>query len=202
MAKIESNDSYLRDILKDGLYYQIPIYQRPYQWTEENCEKLLDDLFFNYEDDRESDYFCGSLVLILISEDSKKAKTYDVVDGQQRLSTFILLAKVLVTLYHNLNKTNRVFLEKSLGDTDEEKRERLDFNTIGSNAKKDFQNALKFLDDPNASNGKDSTKVKNNYLKNAICLENYLRKKRLKTLTLSLSGFIIRSYLSKPLAPI
>ncbi len=44
-------------------YYQIPIYQRPYQWTEKNCEKLLDDLFFNYEDDRESDYFCGSLVL-------------------------------------------------------------------------------------------------------------------------------------------
>ncbi len=97
MAKIESKDSHLRDILKDELYYQIPIYQRPYQWTEENCEKLLDDLFFNYEDDRESDYFCGSLVLIAISEDSK-AKTYDVVDGQQCLSTFILLAKVLVTL--------------------------------------------------------------------------------------------------------
>ncbi len=45
MAKIESKDSHLRDILKDELYYQIPIYQRPYQWTEENCEKLLDDLF-------------------------------------------------------------------------------------------------------------------------------------------------------------
>ncbi|GAA9896873.1 hypothetical protein VN0773_02990 [Helicobacter pylori] len=76
MAKIESKDSHLRGILKDELYYQIPIYQHPYQWTEENCEKLLDDLFFNYEDDRDSDYFCGSLVLILISEDSK-AKTYD-----------------------------------------------------------------------------------------------------------------------------
>ncbi|GAA7831232.1 DUF262 domain-containing protein [Helicobacter pylori] len=138
-------------------------------------------MFFNYEDDRKSDYFCGSLVLIAIDTDSEtNAETYDVVDGQQRLSTFILLAKVLVTLYHNLNKTSRDFLEKSLGDTDEEKRERLDFNTIGSNAKKDFQNALKFLDDPNASNGKDSTKVKNNYLKNAICLENYLRKKEIE----------------------
>ncbi len=98
MAKIDSKESCLQNILTDKLYYQIPIYQRPYQWTEENCEKLLDDLFFNYEDDRESDYFCGSLVLITISEDSK-AKTYDVVDGQQRLSTFILLAKVLATLY-------------------------------------------------------------------------------------------------------
>ncbi len=53
---------------------------------------------FSYECYKENDYFCGSLVLIAISEDSK-AKTYDVVDGQQRLSTFILLAKVLATLY-------------------------------------------------------------------------------------------------------
>ncbi len=177
MAKIESKDSHLRDILKDELYYQSPIYQRPYQWTEENCEELLNDLFENYEDHGEDDYFCGSLVFIQSDKDNKT----DIVDGQQRLSTFILLAKVLATLYDkDLNKTSRDFLEKSLGDTDEEKRERLDFNTIGSNAKKDFQNALKFLDDPNASNGKDSTKVKNNYLKNAICLKNYLKEKEIK----------------------
>ncbi len=144
--------------------------------------KALDDLFFSYECYKDSDYFCGSLVLIATDTDSAtKAETYDIVDGQQRLSTFILLAKVLATLYDkDLNKTSRDFLEKSLGDTDEEKRERLDFNTIGSNAKKDFQNALKFLDDPNASNGKDSTKVKNNYLKNAICLKNYLEKKEIE----------------------
>ncbi|GAA9372973.1 DUF262 domain-containing protein [Helicobacter pylori] len=186
MAEIESKNSHLRDILKDELYYQIPIYQRPYQWTEENCEKLLDDLFFNYEDDRESDYFCGSLVLIAISEDSK-AKTYDVVDGQQRLSAFILLAKVLATLYDkdkDLNKTSRDFLEKSLGDTDGEKRKRLIFNTIGLNAKDDFQGALKFFDDLDASKGENSksnapSKGKNSYLKNAICLKNYLEKKEI-----------------------
>lgn len=187
MAKIESKDSHLRDILKDELYYQIPIYQRPYQWTEENCEKLLDDLFFNYEDDRESDYFCGSLVLIAISEDSK-AKTYDVVDGQQRLSTFILLAKVLATLYDkDLNencKISRGFLEKSLGDTEGEKRKRLIFNTIGFNSKKDFQDTLKFFDDLDASKGENSksndpSKGKNSYLKNAICLKNYLEQKEI-----------------------
>ncbi|UOR29321.1 DUF262 domain-containing protein [Helicobacter pylori] len=181
---IEGEAYPLRDILATELsaYYQIPDYQRPYQWTEENCEKLLDDLLSSYECYKESDYFCGSLVLVAIGIDSKtNATTYDIVDGQQRLSTFILLAKVLATLYDkDLNKTNRDFLEKSLGDTDGEKRERLDFNTIGSNAKKDFQDALKFLDDPNASNGKDSTKVKNSYLKNAICLKNYLEKKEIE----------------------
>ncbi|WQW66609.1 DUF262 domain-containing protein [Helicobacter pylori] len=189
MAKIDSDDSYLQDILKDKLYYQIPIYQRPYQWTEENCEKLLDDLFFNYEDDRESDYFCGSLVLIAISEDSK-VKTYDIVDGQQRLSTFILLAKVLATLYsERLAPEYQEFLQASWSDRHEnkkkKKKKRLDFDLVGSSAKKDFQDALDFFDDLDASKGKDSksndpSKGKNSYLKNAICLKNYLRKKEIE----------------------
>ncbi|WQU44907.1 DUF262 domain-containing protein [Helicobacter pylori] len=186
---IEGKAYQLKDILATefGAYYQIPAYQRPYQWTEENCEKLLDDLFEDYEKDRESDYFCGSLVLIAIDTDSEtNAKTYDVVDGQQRLSTFILLAKVLVTLYDkDLNKTSRDLLEKSLGDTDGEKRKRLIFNTIGLNAKDDFQDALKFFDDLDASKGENSksnapSKGKNSYLKNAICLKNYLEKKEIE----------------------
>ncbi|WQY00968.1 DUF262 domain-containing protein [Helicobacter pylori] len=174
MAKIESNDLNLRGILKDELYYQIPIYQRPYQWTEENCEKLLDDLFFNYEDDRESDYFCGSLVLILISEDSKKARTYDIVDGQQRLSTFILLAKVLAALYsERLTEESKDYLQESL-ITKYGKKDRLNFNAMGFNSKKDFQYALTSFNDVPISNNK------NNYLKNAICLKNYLRKKEIE----------------------
>ncbi len=120
MAKIESDDFHLEDILKDKLYYQIPIYQRPYQWTEKNCEKLLDDLFFSYECYKESDYFCGSLVLIAIGIDSEtNATTYDIVDGQQRLSTFILLAKVLATLYPVGDKYQR-YLQESWSDRHED----------------------------------------------------------------------------------
>ncbi|GAA9135804.1 DUF262 domain-containing protein [Helicobacter pylori] len=188
---IEGKAHSLGDILATEFkaYYQIPTYQRPYRWTEKNCEKLLDDLFSSYECYKESDYFCGSLVLIAIGKDSEtNAETYDVVDGQQRLSTFILLAKVLATLYNNEvlnNKISRDFLEKSLGDTDGEKRKRLIFNTIGLNAKDDFQDALDFFDDLDASKGENSkindpSKGKNNYLKNAICLINYLREKEIE----------------------
>ncbi len=190
MAEMKPDKKSLKNILvaEDEAYYQIPIYQRPYQWTEKNCEKLLDDLLYSYECYGESNYFCGSLVLIAISKDSEtNAETYDIVDGQQRLSTFILLAKVLATLYDkdkDLNKTSRDFLEKSLGDTDEEKRKRLIFNTIGLNAKKDFQDALDFFDDLDASKGEgsksnDPSKGKNSYLKNAICLKDYLEKKEI-----------------------
>ncbi|GAA8233261.1 hypothetical protein BTM438_01070 [Helicobacter pylori] len=199
---IEGEVRQLKDILATELsvYYQIPTYQRPYQWTEENCEKLLDDLLSSYECYKESDYFCGSLVLIAIGIDSKtNATTYDVVDGQQRLSTFILLAKVLATLYDkDLDencKISRDSLEKSLGDTEGEKRKRLIFNTIGLNAEKDFQNALDFFDDLDASKGENSksnapSKGKNSYLKNAICLKNYLEKKEIA----DINDFIIWLY--------
>ncbi|WRB27137.1 DUF262 domain-containing protein [Helicobacter pylori] len=178
MAKIGSEDSYLQDILKDKLYYQIPIYQRPYQWTEENCEKLLDDLFSSYEYYKESDYFCGSLVLVKSDPNSKTA-TYDIVDGQQRLSTFILLAKVLADLYNDcLDPEYLEYLQASLKDRYTE-RKRLSFNTIGSNAEDDFAYALEHFNDSQASKNKI---IENNYLKNAICLKNYLKEKEIENI--------------------
>ncbi|WRC48805.1 DUF262 domain-containing protein [Helicobacter pylori] len=177
MAKIDSYEWYLKDTLKKGLYHQIPIYQRPYQWTEENCEKLLDDLFFNYEDDRESDYFCGSLVLVK-SDPNSKTETYDIVDGQQRLSTFILLAKVLADLYNGLDPEYLEYLQESWKDRYTE-RKRLSFNTIGSNAEDNFAYALEHFNDSQASKNKNN---KNNYLKNAICLKDYLMKKEIKNI--------------------
>ncbi|MFB1340801.1 DUF262 domain-containing protein [Helicobacter pylori] len=188
--EVEGVDRPLKDILATALvsYYQIPDYQRPYQWTEKNCEKLLDDLFSSYEYHKGSGYFCGSLVLIVIGTDSAtNAKTYDVVDGQQRLSTFILLAKVLAILYsERLTEESKDYLQESL-TTKYGKKDRLNFNAIGFNSKKDFQYALDFFDDLDASKGENSksngsSKSKNNYLKNAVCLKDYLRKKEIENI--------------------
>ncbi len=145
----------------------------------------MNDLFENYEDHGEDDYFCGSLVFIQSDEGNK---TYDIVDGQQRLSTFILLAKVLATLYPVDDKRQR-YLQESWSDRHEDrgkkKRKRLDFDLVGSSAEKDFQDALDFFDDLDASKGEgsksnDPSKGKNSYLKNAICLKNYLEKKEIE----------------------
>ncbi|GAA7568938.1 DUF262 domain-containing protein [Helicobacter pylori] len=185
---IEGEAYQLKDILATELsaYYQIPTYQRPYQWGKEQCEELLNDLFENYEDHGEDDYFCGSLVFIQPNKDNKT----DIVDGQQRLSTFILLAKVLATLYsERLDPMIQEYLQESWSDRHEDgkkkKRERLDFDLVGSNAKKDFQEALDFFDDLDASKGENSksndpSKGKNSYLKNAICLKNYLEKEEIE----------------------
>ncbi|MCQ2875844.1 DUF262 domain-containing protein [Helicobacter pylori] len=182
MAKIDSYEWYLKNTLKEELYYQIPIYQRPYQWTEENCEKLLDDLFSSYEYYKESDYFCGSLVLVKFDPNSK-TETYDIVDGQQRLSTFILLAKVLSDLYNDCLSDPKYLkylerLQEGWKDRHTE-RKRLSFNTIGSNAEDDFAYALEHFNDSQASKNKNN---KNNYLKNAICLKDYLIKKEIENI--------------------
>ncbi|BAJ59009.1 hypothetical protein HPF32_1427 [Helicobacter pylori F32] len=188
MVEMKPDKKSLKKILVVGndTYYQIPIYQRPYQWGKEQCEELLNDLFENYEDHGEDDYFCGSLVFIQPNKDNKT----DIVDGQQRLSTFILLAKVLATLYsERLDPMIQEYLQESWSDRHEDgkkkKRERLDFDLVGSNAKKDFQEALDFFDDLDASKGENSksndpSKGKNSYLKNAICLKNYLEQKEIE----------------------
>ncbi|GAA9250125.1 DUF262 domain-containing protein [Helicobacter pylori] len=188
MAEMKPDKKNLKNILvaEDDAYYQIPIYQRPYQWGKEQCKELLNDLFENYEDHGEDDYFCGSLVFIQSDKDNKT----DIVDGQQRLSIFILLAKVLATLYsERLDPIIQEYLQESWSDRHEDekrkKRKRLDFDLVGSSAKKDFQDALDFFDDLDASKGEDSksndpSKGKNSYLKNAICLKNYLRKKEIE----------------------
>ncbi|GAA7497391.1 hypothetical protein ckin125_10310 [Helicobacter pylori] len=196
--EVKGVDRPLKDILATALvsYYQIPDYQRPYQWTEKNCTKLLDDLFSSYEYYKESGYFCGSLVLIVINTDSEtNAETYDIVDGQQRLSTFILLAKVLAALYsERLTEEHKDYLQESV-ITKYGKKDRLNFSAVGFNSKKDFQYALtSFNDVPINSN-------KNNYLKNAICLKNYLRKKEIEGINDFIEWLSLRSSLSPSLAP-
>ncbi|MGL2605004.1 DUF262 domain-containing protein [Helicobacter pylori] len=175
--EVKGVDCPLKDILATALvsYYQIPDYQRPYQWTEKNCTKLLDDLFSSYEYYKGSGYFCGSLVLIVIGTDSEtNAETYDIVDGQQRLSTFILLAKVLAALYsERLTEEHKDYLQESV-ITKYGKKDRLNFNAMGFNSKKDFQYALTSFNDAPINNNK------NNYLKNAICLKNYLKEKEIE----------------------
>lgn len=66
-----------------------------------------------------------------------------------------------------------------MGDTDGEKRKRLTFNAMGLNAKDDFVYALEHFNDSQASKNKNN---KNNYLKNAICLKNYLEKKEIENI--------------------
>lgn len=79
--------------------YQIPRYQRPYSWGDEQLEKLWDDL--REAQQNEPNYFLGSI----ITAKPETASSYiDVVDGQQRLTTILILLCVFRDLYPNINQ--------------------------------------------------------------------------------------------------
>lgn len=77
---------------KESKYYSIPIYQRNYAWTEKEIIQLmhdLNDVFEKNEKENEKKYFLGTLVV------SEKEEYYEVIDGQQRLTTLFVLLAVL-----------------------------------------------------------------------------------------------------------
>jgi uncharacterized protein with ParB-like and HNH nuclease domain len=78
--------------LFDRKLYNIPEYQRPYEWDIDKCETLWNDLINNYNNPDDG-YFLG--IIVLIESKDKKKIEYDVVDGQQRLISLSLLLRVL-----------------------------------------------------------------------------------------------------------
>ncbi len=91
MAKdIQCEKKLIRDIFK--LWFRIPDYQRPYVWGEDQVKDLLDDTLEAYHSNADSQYFLGSMVLKINNkkEDSLEYTEYELLDGQQRLSTMLL----------------------------------------------------------------------------------------------------------------
>ena len=72
-----------------GAHYVIPLYQRAYAWEDKEIVQLIDDI-----NDSTGDYYIGSLVVAKVKD---KVETYEVVDGQQRLTTLYLLLHYLVS---------------------------------------------------------------------------------------------------------
>ena len=88
-----------KSILDNSKQYVIPIYQRPYSWTEHQLTKFISDIFASF-----SGYDGGSLpeaMFIGTMQLSKKNDLgkQDIIDGQQRLSTFLILIKTLQLMY-------------------------------------------------------------------------------------------------------
>lgn len=77
--------------------YVIPLYQRPYSWGIDQCQKLYDDIIMGFNDS--TDYFLGNIILAVSDKTKQEPR---VVDGQQRLITLWLMFKVLSELLPNV----------------------------------------------------------------------------------------------------
>ncbi|GAA8963380.1 DUF262 domain-containing protein [Helicobacter pylori] len=86
-----------------GTIFSIPVYQRNYTWEEENCEKLLQDIVSISQNKKT--HFMGSITYILhLIDDEKslrKLQEFVIIDGQQRVTTIMLLLKAIETKIQN-----------------------------------------------------------------------------------------------------
>ncbi|WP_278539549.1 DUF262 domain-containing protein [Fusobacterium varium] len=126
---IEIEEKSIVELFNDLHWFNIPSYQRPYVWTEENISEFLDDITYAFENNISEKYFLGSLVL-----QKKIGFDYDVLDGQQRLTTICILLAILrdnikdKELFDNLSQTLHKSGDKSLNIAN---KNRLQFEVRG-----------------------------------------------------------------------
>lgn len=160
--------------------FLIPDYQRPYAWSEIECQTLWDDLFNfcfpnNNCDDFDGDneeYFLGPIVTFK-NEDGKM----EIIDGQQRLTTLMLLLRAFYAKYGNAqdenSKTTMGNIEKCIWKTDEfenaNKSElKINSEVASEEAKDEFLNILK--------TGQVTGNQDSNYAKNYKFFQNQIDK--------------------------
>jgi hypothetical protein len=86
MAKIEDHKYTVEEAFRE-CFYVVPDYQREYVWTEKEVHQLLQDVDEEFDGGDRREYFIGT---VLVSPTQQK-NHFEVIDGQQRLTTFFLL---------------------------------------------------------------------------------------------------------------
>ena len=82
-------DTNIKGLLDNSIQYSIPVYQRAYSWKEDNWKVFISDLLEQVG--RDNEYSYGNLLLETIERET----SYEVIDGQQRLTTIIIFMRSL-----------------------------------------------------------------------------------------------------------
>ena len=87
---LSTSQKTIEQLLTGNRQYQIPDFQRPYVWEEQQAIALVNDLLDAWRMN-DGDYFLGSIVLV----DHPGGDNVDIIDGQQRLTTLCILVALL-----------------------------------------------------------------------------------------------------------
>lgn len=98
----------IQTIVDRKFEFLIPVYQRPYVWNSTEIIKLLEDLTLHFKLNQNDDYFVGNTYVIDSSKEGK-SNQLEVIDGQQRFTTFWLISFCFSTM--NINTLLSKYLE-------------------------------------------------------------------------------------------
>ena len=129
----------VRDIIDKKINFNVPAYQRGYRWNKLNVTDLLDDLLEFIQDDSSGKFYClQPLVVKKIGENR-----YNVIDGQQRLTTIFIILKYLenllkeengideiYTLSYETRKDSKDFLQNIASKAQDESNKNMDYFCI------------------------------------------------------------------------
>ncbi|MBE2917206.1 GmrSD restriction endonuclease domain-containing protein [Anoxybacillus flavithermus] len=90
---MEASEKKINEILTENKIYEIPPYQRPYSWEKSHARELIEDICQAYQRN-DPEYFIGSIITI----EKERNRRYEVVDGQQRLTTLNIIFAVIKQL--------------------------------------------------------------------------------------------------------
>lgn len=170
-ASIKSLDAILANT---NNYYSIPDYQRPYAWGKDNVDNLLYDIYEAYERD-EKQYFCGTIVLK--DRLNEKDARFDIIDGQQRLTTFVIIAAVLNTFFvDDLEIRAKDKVSHSTKSPYEKNCDKLKIQTDTNESITFSQKIVKKVD--------LEGDIKSIYIKNASYVKEFFSKKKDKNLNI------------------
>ena len=102
---METNYRSLNEILEPNVKFEIPIYQRTYDWNKNNCRQLYDDIVSVGQPNNTTHHFIGAITYVREKTLPNDVNTYQIIDGQQRLTTLLLLLRAL---RDNLEKSENV----------------------------------------------------------------------------------------------
>lgn len=119
-----AREALLNKLISKNIHFSLPIYQRRYEWKSEQWDRLWDNIIEQLNNDdknKKNPAFLGSIGLKLIGDEGGNVK-YEIIDGQQRITTIVLfLAAIRDTYFDNLKIINTVNSLLKL-DYDESKR--------------------------------------------------------------------------------
>lgn len=156
MSKLIVDRKTIKDLLQDKKSdFLIPDYQRPYAWGETECQTLWEDIFsfafpncdYTLFDSVNDEYFLGPIVTF--KNDDKKL---EIIDGQQRLTTLMLLLRAFYSKFDNMRDEKSIMTRESIGrciwKTDEFEKPQMDALKIDSevatdNDKEEFLEILR-----------------------------------------------------------
>ena len=131
----------IKEIFESGKYV-VPLYQRNYAWRKNEIEQLLQDIYEAFKKNPTGNYFIGSLVVL-----KRQNGDYEVIDGQQRLTTLSLITKIFgisknpCLFYDSRPEVEEFFKEFYKADSN---IQCLDYPQISH-----LKNAIEFIEDAN-----------------------------------------------------